>query len=1002
MPSKKKTKSKSKIKNTSKRAKRNVNRRRKVPTVAQMMPSVKERLADIQGAATGNGSSSIFSGAAARSIQNMGSSFGLAAMHRSHAALPIGDPSSPFMFPTASPTITAGANLSIQGSKKSGLNIKAADVSMIQPFFHTPGNAQDAYNLPKSYVEQIRWSRLMYNLNAYIGAITDLKAYYALSMFDLTTSEPFVTEFYKRNAFNRDFNLYRFLLRMSLSYHKFGEAIPWGNMDIDGVWPKTGKPRWVWKNFILLEPELVEMKKPLVGSGKTQFFLRPSRDLQELVDKLDAGDKEVADLAGKIGAPVLDKIRRKELVPIDPSTISAIQNLTDASAVRGTPPYQRLFVTFIYEDFIRLSQMAQAQRYHFPIELWTLGDLDKNILPSPADLQNLRDLVTQAIQTPPFAIFFPPILKYEALGVQGKLLTIKSDYEYIWQQYTVGMGVSENIILGEALALDTPIPTPTGWTTMGELKVGDKVFARDGSVTEVIAKSPVWSGRPTYSVWLSGADILVADENHKWVVGFTNANSEHKEGFVFNTKLFKNKLYAKNKKGRYWIPAAKPLDLPAVDLPIPPYTFGAWIGSGGYSDWTKESPVHIYGNDVIESIKADGFSVDKVRGKQAWVIRDFNTLLEKSGILKDKHIPDFYLRASYAQRLAFLQGLMDTNGFVGHKGICSFTSRNHDLVRAVRELMLTLGLTPEPVRFNFKKKDTATSTECTVTCTVGLGQPVPFRRPFKALKCSKRTPDPVQPHRDVVCISRVTSVPTVCIQVAHPSGTFLAGRDFIVTHNSGIFSSTETSSNQAFIRARKKERDELEEWMRWQFFYPLAERNNLKIKKGDDLVPILPDILWEKTLDYATEERELKAAESMWEKGIYPTKRLLAKHRENPDEIAQELKEEIGSVFDDGKRIAAPSIRDAKNNGEDGGSEGPGGIFEGPGQRGFRGLGPGGTPEEGGGIGGPGGAPGGPTGGVGAETAPEEAPATGRPEGGEGGAETEGGAESAPAPPGVL
>ena len=31
---------------------------------------------------------------------------------------------------------------------------------------------------------------------------------------------------------------------------------------------------------------------------------------------------------------------------------------------------------------------------------------------------------------------------------------------------------------GKALALDTPIPTPKGWTTMGELSPGQEVFSR--------------------------------------------------------------------------------------------------------------------------------------------------------------------------------------------------------------------------------------------------------------------------------------------------------------------------------------------------------------------------------------------------------------------------------------------------------------------------------------------------------------------------------------------
>jgi hypothetical protein len=241
----------------------------------------------------------------------------------------------------------------------------------------------------------------------------------------------------------------------------------------------------------------------------------------------------------------------------------------------------------------------------------------------------------------------------------------------------------------------------------------------------------------------------------------------------------------------------------------------------------------------------------------------------------------------------------------------------------------------------------------------------------------------------------VASVDTVCIQVAHPSGTFLAGRDFVVTHNSGLFSSVETSSNQAFIRRQMMERDEMEEWAKWHFFEPLARWNNLKIKKGDALVPVIPELLWEKTLDYAAEEANLKAAQMLWDKGVYPTKRLLTKNRENPDEIEQELKEEIGTVFDDGKRISAPSIRAA------GAVAKP--LGGGGGGRPAAGGGGGAGAEEGGGGAGAGGG-GGETAGVG-EAAAGEGPAMAEgatPAAGAGGGGEEGGEAPTVAAPEIL
>ena len=70
---------------------------------------------------------------------------------------------------------------------------------------------------------------------------------------------------------------------------------------------------------------------------------------------------------------------------------------------------------------------------------------------------------------------------------------------------------------GEALALDTPIATPTGWTTMGQIEVGQYVFAEDGCPVRVTATTEVIQGRPCYRVTFSDGSSIVTDENHLWV-----------------------------------------------------------------------------------------------------------------------------------------------------------------------------------------------------------------------------------------------------------------------------------------------------------------------------------------------------------------------------------------------------------------------------------------------------------------------------------------------------
>ena len=71
--------------------------------------------------------------------------------------------------------------------------------------------------------------------------------------------------------------------------------------------------------------------------------------------------------------------------------------------------------------------------------------------------------------------------------------------------------------LGKALALDTPLPTPAGWTTMGDVAVGDFLLGADGRPTQVVAATEVMLGRPCYEVAFSDGTVIVADAEHQWV-----------------------------------------------------------------------------------------------------------------------------------------------------------------------------------------------------------------------------------------------------------------------------------------------------------------------------------------------------------------------------------------------------------------------------------------------------------------------------------------------------
>ena len=70
---------------------------------------------------------------------------------------------------------------------------------------------------------------------------------------------------------------------------------------------------------------------------------------------------------------------------------------------------------------------------------------------------------------------------------------------------------------GKMLDLTTPVPTPSGWTTMGDLRPGDRVFDEAGWPCGVTWVSDVTIPEVAYRVRFSDGSSLDACSEHQWV-----------------------------------------------------------------------------------------------------------------------------------------------------------------------------------------------------------------------------------------------------------------------------------------------------------------------------------------------------------------------------------------------------------------------------------------------------------------------------------------------------
>lgn len=322
---------------------------------------------------------------------------------------------------------------------------------------------------------------------------------------------------------------------------------------------------------------------------------------------------------------------------------------------------------------------------------------------------------------------------------------------------------------GKGLALDTPLPTPTGWTTMADVAVGDRLIARDGSSTTVLAVSEIHH-RDCFRVTFRDGSSLVADDEHQWIVSPTaNPGMER----AMNTQSIAAETLTRGTRPKWKVPLHAGITGQSEDWPAHPWVVGYWLGDGarGAARISTADP------EILQRFADEGYVVHHLSQYDYSIHSNWDrkkslkTALRKLGILDDKRIPPAMLRASTADRLALLQGLIDSDGWVERRGKVGICLTKPDLLADVHELIRSLGIKCTRImrdRIEFWTDiPVATLPRKTSRLRVGSNE----RRTTEA----------------IVSVVPVSTVPTKCIYVDHPSRTYLAGREMHVTHNTTLF-----------------------------------------------------------------------------------------------------------------------------------------------------------------------------------------------------------------------
>lgn len=361
---------------------------------------------------------------------------------------------------------------------------------------------------------------------------------------------------------------------------------------------------------------------------------------------------------------------------------------------------------------------------------------------------------------------------------------------------------------GKALADDENVVTPNGYIQIKDIKVGDYVIGSNGKPCKVIGVYPQGE-RDIYKVVFSDKTSCRCDKEHLW-----NVNSLKQRWYrsrvngkriltpdtsfktmtlneILNEGLFKNGVR------NFRIPVTKPVEFEEKSLKINPYLMGYFIGDGSFS----RKAITCGRQDIdtcVEELKKCGeeFTISYYENRKIFGLNFKQDLKNRidyyfpdKTLSENKFIPNDFKYNTIENRVAILNGLMDSDGTSQKNGTSCFNTKSKQLAVDVRDIVLSLGgfatIREKKTGYYSKKYDKyidcGIQYECTITLTDST---IPIFR-FKRKQDRVKYREKYKESKYIDKVEYVGKQNAICIKVDCEDELFLTN-DYIVTHNTTL------------------------------------------------------------------------------------------------------------------------------------------------------------------------------------------------------------------------